>query len=207
MRPPLRSILAAQHDLLGRILRGGEANLQHIQDATMLLSDLIDAVIQYIHVRRTTIRRVQVDLADMARATTQGLAVRHPEARFILPSSAGANADRALVKTALKELFENAVRHCGRNDPTIELTVDPSGVVPVFSVRDDGSGFAMKYCDKVFQPFEVLEHEAGRRGTGIGLAVVKEIVERHGGRIWAETQPGLGATFSFTLEPLPARAA
>jgi signal transduction histidine kinase len=107
-----------------------------------------------------------------------------------------ASADPSLLRLVLQNLIDNACKFSPNGIPVEVGCIDGR-----FYVRDQGVGFDMAYADKLFQPFERLVGQSEFPGTGIGLANVKRIVERHGGRVWAESAPGQGATFWFTLGP------
>src|SRR6185503_557894 len=112
-----------------------------------------------------------------------------------------AQGDPRLVRAALENLIGNAWKFSSKTDqPRIEIGALADGGRKVFYVRDNGAGFDMAYANKLFGAFQRL-HSAGEfSGTGIGLATVQRIVQRHGGRIWADAQPEKGAVFFFTLE-------
>ena len=95
-------------------------------------------------------------------------------------------------------LLDNALRHCGQSPPRIHITAEKQGEEWLFAVRDNGPGIDAAYLERVFKPFERL-HATEREGAGMGLAICRAIVERHGGRLWVESTPGTGSTFFFTL--------
>ena len=111
-------------------------------------------------------------------------------------------ADRILVRTVLRNLLGNAWKFTtGRDDATIEFGTTPAADARVCCyVRDNGAGFDPAYMDKLFRPFQRLHTAREFAGTGVGLASVRQVVERHGGRTWAEGAVGEGATFYFTLQ-------
>lgn len=113
------------------------------------------------------------------------------------------DADPALLQQVWTNLLSNAIKYTrGREVATIDVgwrsDGDPPGD-PTYFVKDNGVGFDMRYVDKVFGVFQRLHRAEDFEGTGVGLAIVQRIILRHGGRVWAEAQPGQGATFSFTL--------
>jgi light-regulated signal transduction histidine kinase (bacteriophytochrome) len=112
-----------------------------------------------------------------------------------------AEADPRLVTVVLENLMGNAWKFTARSDPAKVRVGRRDGPEPAFYVRDNGAGFDMAYADKLFGAFQRLHSEAEFEGTGIGLATVQRVVARHGGRVWAESEVGRGATFYFTLEP------
>lgn len=95
-------------------------------------------------------------------------------------------------------LLHNALRHCGESTPRIHVTAEKQGGEWLFAVRDNGPGIEAAYLERIFKPFERL-HATERDGAGMGLAICRAIVERHGGRLWVESTPGTGSTFLFTL--------
>ena len=114
-----------------------------------------------------------------------------------------AQADPTLLRQVYANLLSNAVKYSASSDPArIELGSFPDGERTVYFVKDNGVGFDMRYSDKLFEVFQRL-HSDGYDGTGLGLALTARIVGRHGGAIWADSAPGEGATFYFTLEGGP----
>jgi len=125
-----------------------------------------------------------------------------------------AQGDAALIKLAFRNLISNAIKYTSRQeDAKIEIGAmfgqsglalsEPNHVTPVYFIKDNGVGFDMAYSDKLFGVFQRLHRAEDFEGTGIGLANVRRIIVRHCGRIWAQSEPGHGATFYFTLPPAP----
>lgn len=111
-------------------------------------------------------------------------------------------SDKALLEIALRCLLDNAWKFTARSgESSIEVGSVRGASAPVYFVRDNGVGFDEKYAHKIFQPFQRLRAQEEFPGTGIGLSLVARIIERHGGRVWAQSTPGHGTTFYFTLRP------
>jgi signal transduction histidine kinase len=109
-------------------------------------------------------------------------------------------ADRTLLRLALQNLLDNALKYTGGRDPArIEVSATQEAGTVTLCVRDNGAGFDMQYADKLFGTFARMHNEAQFPGTGVGLAHVKRIVERHGGTVWAEAAPDSGAAFFVRL--------
>jgi light-regulated signal transduction histidine kinase (bacteriophytochrome) len=145
-----------------------------------------------------------VDLSAEVTAVCDRLRGRDPDRRVRVTVQDGvrATADRTLIRTALEKLLENAWKFtAGRQDATIEFaTADVGEAALCCYVRDNGVGFDPAYVDKLFQPFQRLHAVGEYPGTGIGLASLQRIIDRHGGRVWAEGAVDQGATFYFTLD-------
>jgi light-regulated signal transduction histidine kinase (bacteriophytochrome) len=147
---------------------------------------------------------VPVDLSAEVAAIAEGLGARDPGRRvsFVIQESVWVTADRILIRTVLDNLVENAWKFTAeREDATIEFATaatEDDATVCCY-VRDNGVGFEAAYADKLFQPFQRLHTTREFPGTGVGLASVQRIVERHGGRTWAQGAVDTGATFYFTL--------
>ena len=144
-----------------------------------------------------------VDLSAEAAAVAGELRSRDPgrQVRFAIEDGIRVTADRSLVRTVVQNLLENAWKFTARRDGAViefARAAPEDGMVCCY-VRDNGAGFDPAYAGKLFQPFERLHDAAEFPGTGIGLASVARIIERHGGRIWADGAVGHGATFYFTL--------
>ena len=122
--------------------------------------------------------------------------------RISIQDGVRATADRGLIRTVLQNLVENAWKFTSRQEnPAMEFGSMPAdGAEICCFVRDNGAGFDPAHAAKLFEPFERLHTDTDFAGTGIGLASVQRIIERHGGRIWAEGAVGSGATFYFTLD-------
>jgi signal transduction histidine kinase len=144
-----------------------------------------------------------VDLSGLARLVAEGLQRQDPSrvVMFTIEDGLEAWADASLIRTVLENLLGNAWKFTGtRAEARIEFGALPAEVgFRGFFVRDNGLGFDPAYKDRLFRPFEQL-HEPGQfSGLGIGLSSVERVVERHGGRVWADGAPNVGATFCFTL--------
>jgi light-regulated signal transduction histidine kinase (bacteriophytochrome) len=113
-----------------------------------------------------------------------------------------ARGDHRLLSIVMNNLLDNAWKYTSLiEQATIECGCKRENGKAIYFVADNGSGFDMQYAEKLFGPFQRLHGTDEFPGTGIGLATVKRIIDRHGGKVWAESQPGKGATFFFTLEP------
>ena len=165
---------------------------------------LIDDLLALSQVSRADMSLGPVDLSAEVTAIAGELQAGEPgrRVRFAIQDGVWVTADRTLIRTVLQNLVENAWKYTGKRDgATIEFgatAAEDAGVCCY--VRDNGAGFDPAFADKLFQPFQRLHAVTEFPGTGIGLASVRRIIERHGGRVWAEGAVGRGATFYFTLD-------
>lgn len=181
----------------------GRDYLQRICGATQRMADLIDALLGLSHVTRAELVWEVVDVSALARAIATDLQRCEPtrQAEFVIADGVVAHGDARLLGVVLENLFSNAWKFTARQPQArIEFGSLPQreGSL-VFFVRDNGVGFDMVHADKLFRAFQRLHGRTEYPGTGVGLATVQRIIQRHGGRIWAEGAVGQGATFYFTL--------
>jgi signal transduction histidine kinase len=178
--------------------------LQRIRAATALMGSHIDALSRLARVATVELRPQRVDLATVARSMLDDLRDGEPERQVEVrvADALEVEGDPALLRTLVQNLVANAWKFT-RNHPgaTIEVGRKEAGE-PTFFVRDTGAGFDMAYARHLFEPFGRLHPEADYPGLGIGLAIARRIVNRHGGRLWAEGTPDKGATFWFTFGEL-----
>jgi two-component system, cell cycle sensor histidine kinase and response regulator CckA len=208
LRTPLRSLagfsallIEEYADALGE---AGRNYAERIESASRHIGNVLDALMHLSRIARAEISLQPVDLGAEAAAIAADLQRQDParSVRFTIQPQAWALADAALIREALDSLLGNAWKFtAGRDGAAIEfgMTAFANARVCCF-VRDNGAGFDPAYADKLFTPFERLHSRSEFAGTGIGLACVREIVDRHGGRAWAEGAVGEGATFFFTLQ-------
>jgi PAS domain S-box-containing protein len=176
--------------------------IQQIFDGTLRMSRLIDTLLNFSRVTRIELSNDKIDLSKMAEEVALELKMSGPERRVTFRIAAGITAfgDTVLVRVVLDNLIGNAWKYTGsREGAVIEFGVTEVQGKPACFVRDNGPGFDMAIADKLFIPFQRLPGNAVE-GNGIGLATVERIVRRHGGRIWAESKQGEGATFYFILK-------
>ena len=171
-------------------------------DKVVAMSKLITALLTFSQMAQTEPHLERVDISAMAQKTTLELRQAEPERRvtFRIISDVMANGDPSLLQVVLDNLLGNAWKYTGMLDEAvIEFGVTETDGIATYFVRDNGPGFSMADADKLFVPFRRLPGSEKLQGYGIGLATVERIIHHHGGRIWAEGEPGKGATFYFTL--------
>jgi len=204
LRTPLRAIDGFTNSLERRansLDERGRMDLRRVREAAQRMGQLIDAMLGLSRVTRCAMRLIDVDLSAAAREIAGDLRPAETElpGRFRIAQGLKARGDPQLLWLVLENLLDNACKFSSRREnPQVEFGVQQAGGHPVYYVRDNGVGFNMAYADKLFGTFERL-HGAEFEGLGIGLATVQRIVRRHGGRVWAESEPGHGTTFYFTL--------
>ena len=176
--------------------------IREMYKGTLQMKDLIISLLDFSRVTRVTLFRETVYLSALARELAAELKLTALERRvtFLIAEGIAVNGDAGLLRIVLNNLMGNAWKHSGNmQDTVIEFGVTEVDGKPACFIRDNGPGFDMADAGKLFLPFQRLPGTA-IEGSGIGLATVDRIVRRHGGRVWAESEPGKGATFLFTLE-------
>ncbi|HEX9022278.1 MAG TPA: ATP-binding protein, partial [Geobacteraceae bacterium] len=177
-------------------------SLERIIGATLRMGQLIDDLLNLSRMSRAEMRRKRVNLSEIARGIVAKLKEGQPEREvdFVIAENLVANGDEQLLTVALENLFNNAWKFTGKlPHAVIEFGRGRLEGRAAYFIRDNGAGFDMAYAEKLFNPFQRLHSTDQFPGTGIGLATVKRIVNRHGGRVWAEGEVGKGATIHFTL--------
>jgi signal transduction histidine kinase len=209
LRAPLRTIDGFSQALLedcgDKLDAQNREHLGRVRRAAARMAQVIDDLLALSRVTRSELRLAKVDLTALARSVATQLESAQPNRHttFVIEEGLQAQADANLVRIALENLLGNAWKFTSKN-PTahIEFGAAPSIASHEYFVRDDGAGFDMAHAGKLFGVFQRLHTTDDFDGTGIGLATVQRIVERHGGRIWADSEVNRGATFHFTLESL-----
>ncbi|HLJ60591.1 MAG TPA: ATP-binding protein [bacterium] len=207
LRAPLRTIngfsQALLEDYQGRLDDTGQGFLFRIRRATQQMERLIDDLLSLSRLSRAELRRRPVDLTTIAERVVRSLRQGKPDRPVAVTIAPGltADGDDRLLEAVFENLLGNAWKFTRDQPlPQIEVGVIKQAGGPVVFVRDNGAGFDMAYSHKLFAPFQRLHTAAEFEGTGIGLAIVQRIVNRHGGRAWAEGEVGKGATVYFTLQ-------
>jgi len=163
---------------------------------------LIDDLLRLSGISRQAMKKSTVDLSSLAGEIIEDLKSQQPDRKVdvFIQDRLSASCDRALIQQVLFNLLSNAWKFTASTvEPSIRFEVTEAGQERIFSIADNGVGFDMTYADKLFGPFQRLHTEKEYAGSGIGLSIVRRILARHGGRIWAHAEPGKGATFYFTL--------
>lgn len=210
LRAPLRSIDGFSRilvqDCAGKLSDDELENLQRIHTAAQRMGRMIDDMLRLARVTRTELRTSSVDLSRMAHEIVRDLAEREPGRKCVvrIAPNAVVHGDRNLLRIALENLLGNAWKFSARRGETeIEFGITTQAGEQVFFVRDNGAGFDMAFAAKLFRPFQRLHSHAEFPGSGVGLAIVQRVIERHGGRVWAESTEGRETTFSFTIATQP----
>lgn len=175
---------------------------ERIEAASRQLRAVIDSLLMMNRLSRAEMTSSPVDLSRMAQQVVDELleGVGQRSLHVTIAPDIVVRGDRYMLEICMRNLLGNAVKYTSKTpDPAIEFGRTERSGVEVCYVRDNGAGFDMAFADKLFRPFSRLHNNDEFEGSGIGLATVQQIIERHGGRIWAEASPGTGAVFWFTL--------
>jgi signal transduction histidine kinase len=206
LRAPLRSIDGFSHALLedwaDRLDDEAKEHLNRIRAATQRMGSLIDDLLNLSRLSRTAMQWQRLDMSALVRSIVSNLDKDQPdrEIEVRIPDGLTTKADPGLLRVALENLLSNAWKFTSKQASAhIEVGQAEVNGVLAFFVRDDGAGFDAAYADRLFGAFQRLHGMDEFAGTGIGLATVQRIIHRHGGRIWADSAVGRGATFYFTL--------
>lgn len=207
LKEPLRTV-TTHVQLLSRRLGDGVApevseSMRYVIEGARRMNDLISDLLLYSSVGRSDTVLAEVDLGSVLRKVLANLevVVHETGAEVTVDPLPRVMGNGAQLVQVLQNLLGNAIKFRGERSPRIHVSATPRDGRVVVSVRDNGIGIDPAHHDRIFAMFQRLHRRDQYPGTGIGLALCKKIVERHGGRIWLESEPGLGSTFSFTLSP------
>ena len=206
LRAPLRALDGFSRLLLEgaseRLTAGEKDYLQRIRGAAQQMSQLIDAMLGLSRLTSAAIDLQEVDVSAQCRAIAASLAQADPEreVRWSIADGIKVSADPRLLGVVLENLLRNAWKFTRKvSGAHIEVGIGEDQGERALHVRDNGVGFSMEQAHRLFVPFQRLHRAKDFEGTGIGLATVRRIIERHGGRVWVDSAPGQGTTFHFTL--------
>jgi PAS domain S-box-containing protein len=206
LRAPLRAIdgfaLALSEDCAATLDAQGRSHLERVRSAARRMGQLIDDLLRLSRFARAGIHRQAVDLSAMAHSVVENLQAAERQRQVEVHIGAGmvAEGDPVLLRVVLENLLGNAWKFTSGCTPArIAFTATAHGGNQAWMVEDNGVGFSMDHAGKLFGPFQRLHAVHEFPGSGIGLASAKRIVNRHGGELWADSAPGQGARFSFTL--------
>jgi signal transduction histidine kinase len=206
LRAPLRAMdgfsLALLEDYAERLDGTGKNFLDRIRNASQQMSRLIDDLLSLSRVTRSDIHYAEVNLSSIAKEIVNRYQELQPRKDLVVDMQDGVKVrgDERLLRIALENLLSNAWKFTSKiEDPLITFTSAEHDGSIVHCVADNGAGFDMRFADKLFGAFQRLHSANEFEGTGIGLATVQRIINRHGGRIWADSGVSKGAAFYFTI--------
>lgn len=205
LRQPLNAIggfADLLHDSPGCAVPGDVLEFaREIETNASRMEQMIEALLRFANVRRGALNKAELDMRGMVEAALRDLGSTKPlRAEVSIGELPAALGDEALLRHVWSNLIGNALKYSGRSPaPKVEISGTRRNGTLEYTVRDNGVGFDMRYAQDLFGVFQRLPNSAGFEGTGVGLAIVQRIVRRHGGQISAESTPGQGATFRFTL--------
>jgi len=181
----------------------GKDYLKRIRNAANVMADLIEDLLTLSRITRSEMDILKVNLSDIACSVIEELRKDQPDRRvdWKIDDHLQDFADPRLMRIVLENLLGNALKFTAKKtDPVIEFGTVTMNGQKTYYVRDNGIGFDMNYADKLFAPFQRLHNAEEYPGTGVGLATVRRIINRHGGKVWAHGESDKGATFYFTFQ-------
>lgn len=204
LRAPLRAINGFSRILLDsereRLSADGRDLLDRVARNGQKLDQLIEDILQYSRAGQRPLERRPVDLAALAREVAAELKTQYPTTEVAIGDLPTVEGDPTMLRQVLQNLIGNGLKYSAKKPaPQVEIGCAGQNGDTACFVKDNGAGFDMRYADKLFGMFQRMHTESQFPGTGVGLAIVKRLVERHGGRVWATAEPDAGATFYFTL--------
>lgn len=206
LRAPLRTIdsfsQALVDDYGGQLPEEAAQHVARIRKATTHMRGMIEQLLELARVGRRKLEIQDINLSQLAREIIEELTQQDPgrAIEFVIDDGLHTRGDKALLKTALQHLLHNAWKFTQQQEPArIEFTQTKQDGNTVFAVKDNGIGFDTSYYDQLFDPFKRLHSEKEYGGMGVGLSIAQQIIERHNGKIWAESEPNQGASFYFYL--------
>ncbi len=206
LRAPLRAIdgfsVILLDDYAGKLDEEGKRLLNVVRDNTSRMGQLIDDILQFSRTGRSEITLSEIDMEKLAREIFEELkpAAAGGRLQFEIAPIPGAKGDKAMIRQVFVNLLTNAIKFSRtREVPKIQVGATVKDGETIYFVKDNGAGFDMQFANKLFGAFQRLHSAAEFEGNGIGLAIVKRIITRHGGRVWAEGKVNEGATFYFAL--------
>ena len=204
LRAPLRAIEGfariIQQKEAARLSADGRQLFARIEANATKLGQLLEDTLQFTRIGRYEMKLRDVDMTALAKEAAEGLSSQYPAAQVAVAQLPNVSGDVSMLRQVWANLIGNALKYSSKADkPRVAVGYEDSSAEAAFFVRDNGAGFDMQHASKLFEAFQRFHSEQDFAGTGTGLAIVKRIVERHGGRIWAQSSPGDGATFRFTI--------
>lgn len=206
LRSPLNVIISfckiLSEDYNAVLDETGRDHIERISNVANKMLNIIEDLLSLSRINRQEMRIEEIDISQIARSILTDLASTHPERSVSWEVQDGLmiTADKGLIEIALSNILRNSWKYTGKtNTPEIRVGSVAKADQTVFYVRDNGAGFDMQHADKLFTAFQRLHPGNEFSGTGIGLAIVERIINRHHGKIWAESQVGKGATFYFAF--------
>jgi signal transduction histidine kinase len=204
LRAPLRAIdgysKMLEEDSGPRLTEEGRRLLGVVRSSSRRMGQLIDDLLAFSRLGQQAPARAEVDMTRLAQSSAAELAREYPAAGVTVGELPPALADHALLKQVWLNLIGNAFKYSGKSGAgRVEIGGKAEGAENVYWVRDNGVGFDMRYASKLFGVFQRLHSQDEFPGTGVGLAIVQRVIQRHRGRVWAEARPQAGACFYFAL--------
>lgn len=205
LRAPLRAVGSyskmLEEDYFNILDDNGKRLLKIIQQSAVKMGILIDDLLSFSRLGKKELQKSTVDLTELTqRIIDEQYQINPHKATLTLHPLPNVLADATLLENVITNYLSNALKYTSKTDkPVIDISARSVNNEVIFCIRDNGPGFDMKYVSKLFNVFQRLHSESEFEGTGVGLAIAKRIIEKHGGRVWAEGEPEKGAAFYFVL--------
>lgn len=204
LRAPLRHmggyLKIIEEDYLSGLDETGREYFEKAQNSLLKMNSLIDSMLHLSRISTQKINKSEINLSEILREIAAQHILQGESLTLKISDTPNVTGDKNLLRIVLTNLFENALKYSQHTtSPLIEFTTTEDNSCRVFLMRDNGCGFNMDHADKLFNVFQRLHSQQEYEGTGIGLSTVQRIIQKHDGKIWAESEANKGATFYFYL--------